>query len=192
MHIVVADVFGEAVVGLLFLHGKHLRHLAICHTELEFPMYETPIYLDPVFPSAAIHNLHCNLLKLLLVARLSNLGDYLLAVDVLLQREENLVGVDRLDEIIGYLRAYGLVHNVLLLTLHDHHDWHGRSDLLYALKRLEPVDTRHHLVEKDKVETCFAALLNGIIPIGDSYHIVSFLFQKQYVGTEKFYLVICP
>ena len=155
-------------------------------------MHEAPIYLNPVFPLAAIHNLHCYLLEFLLVARLSDLGYNLLAMNILFECEEYLIGVDRLNQIISNLRAYRLVHDVFLLALCHHHDGHGRSDILDALKGFKAVDARHHLVEEDKVETCLAAFLNGIIPIGDRNHIITFLFQKQYVGTEKLYLVICP
>ena len=50
------------------------------------------------------------------------LGHQLLLVHVLLDREQHLVGVDGLDEVVGDLRPHGLVHDVLLLALGDHDD----------------------------------------------------------------------
>ena len=67
-------------------------------------------------------------------------------MDVLLQRQQYLVGIDGLDEVIGNLLADGLVHDVLLLALGDHHDGHLWCNLLNALQGLQATESGHHLV----------------------------------------------
>ena len=71
-----------------------------------------------------------------MIARLHRLSDNLLAVDVLLQRQQYLVGIDGLDEVVGNLLADSLVHDVFLLTLCHHDDRHLRCHLLDALQGL--------------------------------------------------------
>ena len=113
-------------------------------------------------------------------------------MDVFLEGEKYLIGIDRLDEIVGYLRANGLIHDILLLALGDHHHGHGGGYRLDCLEGFEATDTWHHLVEKDKVETALTAKVDGIVTIAHRDDLIAFLFQKNDVGTEMFYLVIHP
>ena len=192
LHIVGTDILGKALVGFFLLHGEHLGHLTVGSGEFEFPMHQAAVDIHPILPCATVHDCHGNALEVLLITRLGDFGDYLLAVDILLERKEYLVGIDGLDEIIGYLRPDGLIHNVFLLTLGDHHHWHGRRHFLDALEGLQPTYSGHHLVEEDKVETPFTAKVDGVVTIAYGDYLVAFLFQKEYMGTEKFYLVIHP
>ena len=105
----------------------------------------------------AVHDLHGNLLKLLLILALRHLGFQFSAVNVLLQREQDLIGIDGLDEIVGYLLADGLIHDILFLALGDHHHGGGRRQLFDALQRLQTAEARHLLVEQHQVERSFAA-----------------------------------
>jgi hypothetical protein len=50
----------------------------------------------------------------------------------------------------------------------------------------------HHLIEQDEVEGLLAAKFNGIRAVAYRLHLVSFLFQKDDVCLEKFYLVVYP
>ena len=86
-------------------------------------MHQFLIHFHPFLPGAAVHNLHGNLLKLLLILRLGYLRFYLLTVDVLLECQQNLIGIHGLDQIVGYLLSDGLVHDVFFLALGHHH--HG-------------------------------------------------------------------
>ena len=43
-------------------------------------------------------------------------------MDILLQGQQDLIGVDGLDEVVGNLLSDGLVHDVLFLALGDHND----------------------------------------------------------------------
>ena len=175
VHVVLLDVFGKADVGLALLHFQHLGHLRVGGAEFQFPTHEPLIDVGPVLPRPAVHDLHGQLLELLLIAALHGLRDDFAPVDVLLQREQYLVGVDGLDEVVGNLLSDGLVHDVFLLALGDHDDGHLRGDLLDALQGLQTAETGHHLVEHDEVEGAFAAFLYGVRAVGDCHHLVTFL-----------------
>ena len=192
LHIVGTDILGKSLVGLFLLHGKHLGHLTVGSAELEFPMHKTTIYIHPILPRATVHDGHGYALEILLITRLGDLGNNLLAVDILLEGEKNLTGIDGLDEIIGYLGADGLIHDVFLLALGDHDHGCGGRYLLDALKCLQTIKSGHHLVEENKVETTFTAKVDGIVVIAHGDDLIAFLFQKNDVGAQQFYLVIHP
>ena len=81
------DVFGETVVGLLFLHFQHFGHVAVRVAQFQFPMYKAAVNVHPVADGLTPAYLHGYVLEALLVAALGNLGHYFLLVDVLLKRQ---------------------------------------------------------------------------------------------------------
>ncbi len=123
VEIVLLDKLCEAQVRFLFLHAEHIGHRTVSRAQLQLPVHEFLIDFHPVLPRSAIHDLHGDLLELLLVLRLRHLRLDLFAVDVLLQCQQNLVGVHGLDQIVGNLLSDGLIHDVLFLALGHHH--HG-------------------------------------------------------------------
>ncbi len=68
----------------------------------------------------------------------------------------------------------------------------GRLDVLDAYQGFQSAESRHHLIEQDEVEGLLAAKFNGIRAVAYRLHLVSFLFQKDDVCLEKFYLVVYP
>ena len=142
-------------------------------------MDELAVHLHPVLPGAAVHNLHSNLLELLLVLALSHLGLNLPSVDVLLQHQQDLVGVDGFDEIVGNLLADGLLHNILFLALSDHHNRCRGRNLLDALKGLKPGEAWHLLVEHHQVKRPFTAQVYGIGAVAARCHFIAFLFEED-------------
>ena len=103
VQIVLAYILGKTYIGFLLLHLQHLGHLAVGATQLQLPVGELAVDVLPVFERLAVHNLHHQVLVVLLVAALGHLGLYLAPMYVLFEGEEYLVGVDGLDEIVGYL-----------------------------------------------------------------------------------------
>ena len=138
VHIVLFHVFGETPVGLFLLHVQHLGHLRVGGTQLQLPAHQTLIDVAPFFPCPTVHNLHGYLLELLLITRLHGLGDDFLPMDVLLQRQQNLVGIHGFDQVVGNLLSDSLVHNVLLFTLGHHHHRQLGGNLLDALQGFQP------------------------------------------------------
>ena len=94
----------------------------------------------------ALLYLHGYIHEVLLIAALRHLRLNSLTVDILLQGEEYLVGVDGLDEVVGNLRADGLVHDILLLTLRHHDDGCGWLYVPDELQRLKTAQSWHLLV----------------------------------------------
>ena len=156
------------------MHLQHLGHPRVCTAQFELPSDECLIHLHPVVVVLAIAYLHCYLLIVLLISRLCCCSDDFFAVYVSLQCSQYLYGVDRLYQIVGNLRSDGLLHDVLLLALGDHHDGCGRRDFLYLLQRLQACESRHHLVEQDEVECLFAAFFYCVGTVGDGDNFVSF------------------
>ena len=122
IQIVLPDELSEAVVRIFLLHLQHLRHAAVRGTQFQFPVHQTLIDVCPVLPRATVLDLHGYLLEILLILALRDLRLYLPAVDILLQGQQDLVGIDGFDEVVGNLLADGLFHNVLLLALRHHDD----------------------------------------------------------------------
>ena len=192
VHIVPFYKLAEAYISLFLLHSEHFCHRALRRSQLQFPSYQCAIDVFPVIYGPAVGDLHGYILEILLITSLRHLRHYLATVYVFLQRKEYLHRVYRLDEIVGYLRTDGLVHDILFLALRHHDDRSLRLDILYALKRLQSCQTGHHLVEKHEVESLLLALLYGVNTIAYSHHFVAFLFQKNDMGVKMFYLVIDP
>ena len=140
----------------------------------------------------AVVYLHGDLSEVLLISCLRDFGDNLPLMDVLLQRQQNLRGIDGLDEVVGNLGADGLVHDVLLLALGAHHNGRGGLYLLDILERFESAETGHHLIEEDEVEGFLTAFFNGVVAVADGYHFVAFLLEEKDVGLEQFNLVVYP
>ena len=174
------------------LHGQHLSHLTISCNQLLFPICKTAIDFFPVIERASIVNLHPNLSELLLIIGLSDLGHDFLLVDVLLQGQQYLSGIDRFDKVVGNLTANGLIHNVLLFALGNHNHRNCGKNFLNAGKRFQAIDTRHVLVKKNKVIGRLGTLFEGIIAIRHGIDLIAFLFQEQDVGLQQFYLIVYP
>ena len=137
MLIVLADKLGKGEVGFLLLHGQHLVHAAARLRELYLPINELAVEVLPFLGRGGVADLRGDFLKLLAVAALRHLGHNLTLVDVLLQREKNLHRIDRFEQIVGNLRADGLVHKVLGLVLRHYHHGHIGLHVFDAGQRFE-------------------------------------------------------
>ena len=83
-------------------------------------MHKTLVDISPVFPCLTVHDLHGYLLEVLLILILCDFSFNFLPVNVFLQSQQDLIRIDWLDEIISYLLADSLFHDILLFTLRDH------------------------------------------------------------------------
>ena len=113
-------------------------------------------------------------------------------MDVLLECQEYLAGVDRLDQVVCYLRADGLVHDIFLFALSDHHHGCLRLYLFDTLQSLQTCESRHHLVEHDQVKRLCLTEFYGIGTIAGSGNLIAFLLQKDEISLEQIHLVIYP
>ena len=120
------------------------------------------------------------------------LGDELLRMHVLLDRQQDLVGIDGLDDVIGDLRPDGLVHDILLLALGHHDDGRGGPHLLDERQRLESRHTGHHLVENNEVVSGRAHHVDGVVTVVACVDLVTFSLKKQHVRLQQLDFVVDP
>ena len=169
------DEFGKAEVGFLFLHREHLGHAAFRTAQFQFPVHEAFIDTHPVLPGLTVHDLHGYLLEVLLILVLCHLCLYFLAVNVLLQCQEYLIGIDGLDQVVGNLLADGLFHDIFLFALGHHHHGGRGMDFLDALQGFQTADTWHLLVQQHQVVVVLPTEVDGVSAIRDRRHLIAFL-----------------
>ena len=187
-----ADEFGESLVGFRFLHAEHFVHVAVGFGKLQFPIHQPFIDLFPIVERQGVVDLHAYLAKVLLVGRLCHFGDDFLLMDVFFQCQEDLGGVDGFDEVVGDFRADGLVHDVFLFAFGDHDHGRGGAGFLDAREGFQPAQAGHVLVEQDKVVGRGGAPVQRVLPVRGGFHLVAFLFEEQDVCFQQFYLVVNP
>ncbi len=190
--IVFGDELGKFLVGLLLLHLEHFGHGAVGLGEFYFPEDEALVDFHPLVEAVGVVDLHANLGEILLVTVVGDFGLDGPLVQVFLECKQYLAGIDGLDEVVGYLGADGLVHDILFLALGNHDDGDGRVDFLDAREGFESAESGHVLVEEDEVEGLFAAQVDGVLAVGGGDDAVAFLLKKNDVGLEEFHFVVDP
>lgn len=80
------------------------------------------------------------MLELLSIVARCLFQDDLFVVEIFLYGEENLIGIDRLDEVIGYFVSDGLVHDVFFFALGDHDDGNLGIFHLDLAEGIEPLN----------------------------------------------------
>ena len=103
-------------------------------------------------------------------------------MQVFLDREKYLIGVNRFNEIVGYFVANSLVHNIFFLTLGNHYHRYFGVSFFDAAQCLQTAQSGHILVQNYQVEFLFFAHLKGIDTIRYGCEIVSLLCEKKYMG----------
>ena len=139
-----------------------------------------------------VHELHGNLAEFALVVRHGFFADQSTLVQVLLNRQQDLIGVDRLDQVIADFGADGFLHDVFLLTLGDHDDRQMRPLVLDASERLQPVQAGHLLVQKNQVKDLSPELFQRFNTAVYSRHVKPFPFQEQEVRLQQINFVVGP
>ena len=190
--VVFFDETGKLCIPFALLHGLHLLHGAVGLGELQFPVHEPTIDFLPVVDGAGVVDEHPHLAEVLLVGCLCLFADNFLAVDVLLERQQDLRGIDGFDEVVGNLAPDGLIHDVLLFALGNHDDGRRGCCLLDALQGLQSADARHVLIEKDEVIGLFTTAVEGIVSVGDGIYGISFLLQEEDVRLQQVNFVVNP
>ncbi len=173
--VIAPDKFGKCQVGFFLLHPQHLSHRTVGTVELQFPVDETFVKFCPFSGAEILAHLYAYPSELPPIARLYGFLLYLMAVDVLLECEKYLLGVDGFEQIVCNLRSDGLVHEVFGLVLGDHHHRYIGAYVLYSGQRLKAAQAWHVLVQKNKVEGAVAAQLNRIGAVGARGHLITFV-----------------
>ena len=106
--------------------------------------------------------------------------------------EQDLIGVDRLDQVIADFGADGFLHNVFLLTLGYHDDRQMRPLVLDTSERLQPVQAGHLLVQKNHVKYLSPELFERFNTAVYSRHVKPFALQEQEVRLQQINFVVGP
>ena len=191
-HVILADELAEGTVSLPLLHDEHFLHGGLVLLEFDLPIDEFLVDLRPVVGGEGVVDLHADATKLLLIALGGGGGDDVVLVEVLFDGEEQLVGVDRLDKVVGNPVTDSLIHDALLLALGDHDDGHGGVDLLDGDQGFESGESGHILIEEDEVKSLFATAVDSVLSADDGRHVVAFLFEEEDVRLEEVDLVVSP
>ena len=193
VEIVAAHEFREGLVGLRLLELDHLLDRSVAGLrQLDVPRGDAPVDVAPVGEVLGHLQRVGDAAELDAVVGRRLLGDELLLVDVLLDRQQYLVGVDGLDDVVGDLRADRLVHDVLLLALGHHDDGRGGAYLLDLGKGFQSGHAGHHLVEDDQVVAAFGGHVDRVVPVVAGVDFIPFLTQEEHVGFQQFDLVVHP
>ena len=113
-------------------------------------------------------------------------------MQVLFQRYEYLIRIDRLDQVVGNLVAYGLIHNILFLAFRNHYYGDMRLALLDGREGLEAGQSGHIFVENNQVKMPCSAHIQRIASAHCGGHVIAFAVKEQQVRLQKVYLVIRP
>ena len=191
--VVVRHEAAEELVGLVPLRAQDLRHaLVAALAQLQLPAHEFGVELLPRLGGVAVAQPHAQLTELLLVVAGGLLAHQPLAFEVLLQREQDLVRVHRLDQVVADLAADGALHDALLFALGDHHDGHGGAIQLDARERFEPAEAWHVLIQEDDVVFLGLGLFHSIEAVVHRVHGIAFLLQEKHVRAQQIDLVVGP
>ena len=184
---------GELAVGVLELHVQNIRHARIFRLlQFKFPVHQALKNGRPIRSIQSIHQLHRDFAEFTLVIRHGLLAHEAALIQVLLDGEQDLVGVDRLDQVIADFGADGFLHDVLLLTLGDHDDRQMRPLVLDAGEGFQPVQTRHLLIQKDQIEYLHSELFQRFNSAVDRRHVKPFAFKEQEVRLQQINFVVGP
>ena len=176
----------------VLLHTEHLGHTVVGLGQFQFPVHQFAVHFHPILVGERVVYLHPDAPELRAVRAGGVLRHDFLLVDVLLQREQYLAGVDWLGQVVGYLVADGHVHDVFLLAFRNHHHGHVRVKFFHMCQCLQPAQAGHIFVQKDDVERVLPHHVNGILAVRGRLHVIPFFFQKQDVRAEQVHLVVRP
>ena len=178
------DVLGKLTSGIHTLHVQHLRHALVTRGgQLQVPMHQSLVDVLPIFTAQPVHQPHAQFTELPLVVAHGFFSHQPFLIQNLFERKQNLVGVQWLDQVIGHFGADGLLHNVLLLTLGDHHARQVGTALLDPLQGFQSGETGHVFIQKDHIHN--PLVLKGFeegSTICESCDFISLGLQEEDVG----------
>ena len=91
---------------------------------------------------------------------------------------KQLLGVNRLDEVIGNFGSYSLLHQHFLFAF-GHHNHRQEGILVFEpRKHLQSTQTGHVLIQQDDVIVAQSGLSNRFGPVIDRCNFVALTFQK--------------
>jgi hypothetical protein len=186
-------VLAELDVQLPALVGVRLAKTGIAR-EVEFhvPLGAPHVDLDPASPVGGRAGFRARPGQLRDVVPRELILVEPVAVQKALQREEDLHGADRLEQVVADAAADRLVHERLRLVLCDQDHGKAGVPLLDRLERFEAAAPRHRLIEEHGVEFLPRGAGHRVVTVRNRRDAVSLLLQEQNVGAKELDLVVGP
>ena len=154
VHIILLIELTEQLVGLSLLRREYLVDIVVIGgAQFQVPVHQFAIQLHPLVVSQPSRQFHSYLAKLLLIRHRAAFALQSPGIGVLLDGQQYLIGVDRLDKIVADLPAEGFIHDVLLLALGYHDNRNLGVARLNLCKGVKAAQSRHILVKKHNVYT---------------------------------------
>ena len=191
-NVVLGDPFGESGIGLGALVLNERTHGTVL--QFDIPFAERALDSLPfLYRRGRIDHIGY-ITPLLTVVLLYLLTDNRLLMDMRLEAQEYLAGINRLDQIIGYLLADSLLHDMLLFRFGNHNHRYFGMQTFDLLKRFQSRHSRHVLVQEDDTESGMLMTENfqRILAVTGGNDFVVLLFQINNVRLQQVYLVINP
>ena len=160
--------------------------------QFQFPIYQPTIHIIPVFPRKRIVDLDIDAIEILLVTARRFFRNNLFPIEIFFDGKQDLIGIDRLYQIIGDFIADRLIHNIFFLTLGYHDDRSLRSKFLDTAQRFEAAQSRHIFIEDYQIEMPGLDLIESIAAIGHGNDLIPFLAKKQDMRFQQIDFIIGP
>ncbi|OAV63451.1 hypothetical protein Barb6_03738 [Bacteroidales bacterium Barb6] len=190
--IIPLDKLPESMVSLLLLSAEQIIHLRLTVLKLQLPVNNLLVHLHPVVIRQRIVDLHTDTPELLPVTHRSRFRYNHILVDILLDGQQQLVRIDRLDKIIRNLVADRLIHDALLLALGHHNNGNIAVNLLDKPQRLQARKPRHILIQKYNIKRLLPHAIHRIPPTHNGDNLIPLLPQKQNMRSQQLNLIISP
>ena len=193
VEVIALHKLGKLYVGLLLLGGQHLGYAFVLYLlHLQFPIHQFAVQILPFLHGKAVGNAHGEVAERLLVIDRHLGGHEFFIVNVLLQTQQNLVGIHGFDEVIGDTGADGVLHNVFLLAFGNHHDGEMGVVFLQSFQGFQAAQTGHILIQKYDVHKLFLQNFKCFRAAERGDDLVAFGVQKQDMGLQQINLVVRP
>jgi antitoxin (DNA-binding transcriptional repressor) of toxin-antitoxin stability system len=113
-------------------------------------------------------------------------------VQVFFNGKQQLIGVNGLNQVIGYLMTDRLIHHILFFALGNHHHRQRWADVTNGSQRLQPRKSGHIFIEKDNIERLFMAGIDSILSADNGNYLKSLVLQKEDMRLKEINFVVCP
>ena len=180
-------------VGLALLREKDVVDIVVVGTrQFQIPIDQAAVHLLPLFGVHTVRQLHAYLAKLLLVVLRTVLALQPTPLGVLLHRQQQLTGRHGFNQVVADFSAEGVIHNMFLLALGNHHHRQLRPALLDELQRVDAAQAGHLLVEEHQIGHHRLQLVERVASALHGHHAIALLLEVQYMGFQQVDFIIGP
>lgn len=130
--------------------------------------------------------------KLLLVRTVDVIHNKLLVLQVFLDHQQNLTGIDWLDQVVIDLGSDGLVHDLLLFILGNHDHREPGAKCFDLAQSIQSGKSGHVFVQKNHIEMLLGTTFHGFRTVVHRRNRTALAFQEHDVTPKQVDLIIRP